>query len=64
MIRMPEQDDGEIEHPSTPSHFVVAEINGVRITTKPHTFRPDAENDLMDIEEFECVDKARVVSYE
>jgi len=61
---MSEQSDGEIEHPETPSHFVVAEINGVRITTKPHTFRPDAVNDLMDIEGYDCVDKARVVSYE
>lgn len=51
-------------HEEVPSHFVVGEIDGVRIYTDPVTFKTDIQDDLETLQDADCVDNARVVSYE
>lgn len=46
-----------------PTHFVVAEINGVRIYTDPHTFQADAQKELELLSDAPCIEDPEVVSY-
>lgn len=52
----------EADTEGVPTHFVVAELNGEKITTQPSTFQPPAFESLQNLEAVDEVENARVVS--